>query len=400
MPLFDIKKKPAKKEENLYTNIFDKQDKKKEDDDSKVLSGVFAKEDKSSKENILGSVPELEKNLIGSFDPRARNLKIVKIVLGSLVGALLLAVTFFYSELNPKFDLLSSVRGPNTIQQLNNIKNSVITTQTSINQKNYLLMSYYLQKLSYLSDGYAKIRKSTSNLKTKKTVQDDIILTYENALTKWKEPIVAGTIPENTFKVQLKNVFRNEINQLKKETRSPSVNAEIKNYTTALHLIENNKLGTIFQYNTSDIKNDLPRDDTKLFALTQTVLANLKNDFSVISDLKLKRIQWSIIIKEIERVTKNIDTLYNTGFFDELGGIKYSNFDFDAETNRIILTGHAKRDDGTTFTLIVNLIDALEDSSLFKDVDNRTYPKSGSEKTGYTSPFRIELSLEDNYAIT
>lgn len=406
MPLFDIKKtkntkNPEKKEENLYTNIFEKKEEKKKDS-SKVLSGVFAKKDEATKakENILGSLPELEKSLIGSFDPSKRNLKIVKIVFGSLIGVLLLSMGFFYAELNPKFDLLSSMRGPNTAQLLNNTKNSIITTQTSINQKNYLLMGYYLQKLSYLSDGYVKIRKDASSSEAKRAVQNDIILTYENALTKWKEPIAAGGIPEDTFKVQLKNGFQTELNQLKKETATPSVNAEIKNYNAALQILNNKQLGVIFKNNSEDMKGDLPRDDTKLFALTQDVLSTLTNDFSTISELKLHRIQWSIIVQEIEKITKSIDTLYSTGFFEELGGLQYSNFDFDATTNRIILTGKAKRDDGSTFTLIVNLIDALQDSSLFTNVDNRSYPKTGSEETGYMSSFRIELSLADDYDLT
>jgi hypothetical protein len=402
MPLFDIKKTTdTEKPQNLYTNIFEKQEEKKEDS-SKILSGVFAKKDEAgrTKENILGPLPEIERSLIGSFDPSERNLKVTKILFGSLIGALILAMGFFYVELNPTFDLLSSLRGPNTAQLFNNTENSIVTTQTSINRKNYLLMSYYLQKLSYLSDGYAKIRKAADDSTIKNAAQEDIILTYENALTKWKEPINAGNIPEETFRAQLKNEFQNELTQLKKENPTPSATAEIKNYTAALQVLNNKQLGTIFKNDADNMKSDLPGDDTKLFSLTQDVLKTLTNDFNTISELKMQRIQWSIIVQEIEKITKSIDTLYNTGFFEELGGIQYSNFDFDAATNRITLTGKAKRDDGSTFTLIVNLIDALENSNLFKDVDNRTYPKTGSEEEGYISSFRIELSIEDNSVLT
>lgn len=401
MPLFDIKKpSKAKEKENLYTNIFEKKEEKKKDD-SEVLSGVFAKEkeNKKPKENILGPLPELEKNLIGSFDPSKRNIHILKIIAGSLLGALVLAFSFFHAELTLSFDLLSGIRGPNTAQQLNNAKNSIITTQTSINQKNYLLLSYYLQKLSYLSDGYAKIR-NTENTAIIQAVQEDIIITYENAATKWEEPIAAGGIPKDTFIVQLKKEFQNELKQLRRETPSTAVNAEIKNYSAALAILNNNQLKKVFTHNVDDIRSDLPRDDSKLFALTQNVLETLTNDFSTISEIKMNRIQWSIIVQEIERVTKSIDTLYNTGFFEELGGIRYSNFDFDSTTNRIILSGQAKRDDGTTFTLIVNLIDALENSSVFTNVDNRSYPKTGDEDKGYLSSFRIELSLSEDYVLT
>ncbi|MFC1810920.1 hypothetical protein ACFLZH_05450 [Patescibacteria group bacterium] len=115
------------------------------------------------------------------------------------------------------------------------------------------------------------------------------------------------------------------------------------------------------------------------------------------SVIKSNRIRWAVLINEIEKITKDIDTLYNTGFFEELGGIKYSAFDFDAETNQIILIGQAKKDDGNTFTLVANLIDALEQSLIFTDVDNRSFPKTGSDEEGYMSSFRIELSLEEDY---
>jgi len=175
---------------------------------------------------------------------------------------------------------------------------------------------------------------------------------------------------------------------------------EIATYSAALQLINNRNLSSFFSKNTDDIKLDLPQDDSKLLALTKESLAMLKNDFSNISVLKENRIRWGIIIDEIEKITKSIDTLYNTGFFDELGGIKYSAFDFDADSNQIVLIGHAKRDDGTTFTLIANLIDALEQSLLFSDVDNRAFPKTGTEEQGYTSSFRIELNLEEDYLTT
>ncbi len=402
MPLFDIKKPTeTEKSENLYTNIFEKKEEKKEEA-SEVISGVFAKKDKSekAKENILGPLPEIEKNLIGSFDPGERNLKIVKIIFGSLLGALLIAFGFFQAELNPDFDLLTGIRGPNTAQLLNNTQNSLITTQTSINKKNYLLMSHYLQKLSYLSDGYAKTRRDTTSPEVKQNVQNEIILAYENALAKFNEPLAVAGISEDTFKDQLRGSFQNELTQLKKENQTPSIRASISGYTAALQVLNNKQLGVIFKHNPENMRSDLPRDDSKLFALTQDVLKYMTNDFSTISELKLQRIQWSIVVQEIEKVTKSIDTLYGTGFFEELGGIQYSNFDFDAATNRIILTGRAKRDDGNTFTLIVNLIDALENSEVFMNVDNRTYPKTGSEETGYMSSFRIELSLTEDYALT
>ncbi|MFC1655873.1 hypothetical protein ACFL3C_03325 [Patescibacteria group bacterium] len=407
MPLFKINKskkaskKPEAKpeeQENTYTNIFEKKEEKPKEtgEESAVISGVYAKEEEKTqeKENVLGPLPELEQKIVGAYDPSKRNLKVIRSLFIGLIVVSLLGIGFFYTELNPDFDLLSSVRGPNTTQQLNNSNAQIVTQQTSINQKNYLLLNYYLQELSYIADSYGKARSGQITPQELITLQDQFLITYENALTKWKEPIAVANIPVATFEDELKIALQDELKQLSKETKSQTILAEIDNYRSTHQLIGNQRLATFFSKDTDDIRGDLPRDDTKLYALTEEILDILNNDFSTISTLKQNRIEWAEIVNEIEKVTKSVDTLYNTGFFEELGGVQYASYDFDAGSNEIILSGKAKRDDGTTFSLIANLMDALEKSEMFKSVDNRSFPKTGSEDEGYVSPFRIELTIE------
>jgi hypothetical protein len=386
---------------NLYTNIFEKKAPGKEakPQTTELIEGVNVKKAKEAKpdENILGPIPELEKKIVGAFDPTKRNLKIIKIAFISVIVLCLISIGFFYTELNPKFDLFSTLRGPNTAQKLQNTNQAIIAVQTSINQKNYLLMAFYLQELSYLSDTYVKARKDSVTDEGLADLQDRILLAYENAQTKYKEPIKVANISEEDFLNALKNELREEINLLKKEELTNVIIQDITNYSAALQLVTNKSLQKFFSKNTEEIKSDLERDDTSLLVLTNEALDIVQNDFSSVNVLKQNRIKWSAIIEEIETITKNEDTLYNTGFFEELGGIKYSAFDFDADNNRVILTGQAKRDDGTTFTIITNLIDSLEQSQMFKQVDNRSYPKTGDEDKGYTSTFRIELYLDNDY---
>lgn len=386
---------------NLYTNIFEKKAPSEEEKPktTELIEGVNVKKEKEEtpEENILGPIPELEKKIVGAFDPTKRNLKLVKILFISIAVLCLLSIGFFYTELNPNFDLFSSLRGPNTAQQLQNSNQAIITMQTSINQKNYLLMAFYLQELSYLSDTYAKARNDNINDSGLADLQDRILLAYENAQTKYKEPTKVGNIPEEDFMNALKNELREEINLLKKEELTDTILQDINTYSTALDLVSNKNLQNFFNKNTEEIRSDLQRDDSSFLVLTQEALEIVKNDFSSINMLKENRIKWSAIIEEIEKITKEVDTLYNTGFFEELGGIRYSAFDFDSENNRIVLTGQAKRDDGTTFTLITNLLDTLEQSMMFMQVENRSYPKAGDEETGYTSNFRIELYLDNEY---
>lgn len=406
MPDIDPKTEKGKEEEgNLYTNIFEKKSKAEEikeaPQETQLIEGVFDKKEKEKKpeEKILGPMPELEKKIIGAFDPTRRNLKIARFFFFLIISFSLISIGFFYAELNENFDLLTDLRGPNAAQRLTNSKQDIIATKTSINQKNYLLMASYLQELSYLSDNYAKSRNDAIPASDLAVMQEEILTSYSNAQIKFKEPIKVANIDETEFKNALKNELKSEISTLQKETLTQPVLQEINLYSAALSLVNNTKLSSFLNRNTDDLRAELANDDTKLFDLTQQALSILNNEFSNVSLIKQDRIQWSVIVNEIEKVTKSVDNLYNSGFYEELGGIKYSAFDFDVENNRIILIGEAKRDDGTTFTLIANLIDTLEQSSLFSQVDNRQYPKSGTDEQGYTSNFRIELQLEENYLI-
>jgi len=388
-------------EGNLYTNIFEKKAPGKEEkpQTTELVEGVNVKKEKEAKpdENILGPIPELEKKIVGAFDPTKRNLKIIKIAFFSVIVLCVLSIGFFFTEMNPDFDLFSSVRGPNTAQKLQNTNQEIITIQTSINQKNYLLMAFYLQELSYLSDTYAKARKNGVTDAGLADLQERILVAYENAQTKYREPMKVANIPEEDFMNALKNELREEINLLKKEELTDVIIQDISNYSTALELITNKDLKNFFNKNTEDIRSDLERDDASLLLLTQQALYIVQNNFSNVNALKQNRIKWSAIIEEIEKVTKEEDTLYNTGFFEELGGIRYSSYDFDTENNRVMISGMAKRDDGTTFTLITNLIDSLQQSPMFKTAENRSFPKSGDEDKGYTSSFNIEVYLDDEY---
>jgi hypothetical protein len=55
----------------------------------------------------------------------------------------------------------------------------------------------------------------------------------------------------------------------------------------------------------------------------------------------------------------------------------------------------SKTMDGSNFTLLSKLIDILELSPYFMNVEDRSFTKSGSAETGYESNFKIELNLEN-----
>lgn len=85
------------------------------------------------------------------------------------------------------------------------------------------------------------------------------------------------------------------------------------------------------------------------------------------------RLLWSKIITEIEDATRQIDPFFGN---EEEQFIKYSNYNFNARTNQITVTGQIRTEDERTFTKIANLIDAIETSPNFRNVQTRSFNKN------------------------
>lgn len=111
---------------------------------------------------------------------------------------------------------------------------------------------------------------------------------------------------------------------------------------------------------------------------------------ALISKIKNARIDWSFYFDEIEAITKSVDPLFATEF---PGSLKLDELRFNSN-GEIALSGETSTDDSKNFTLISDLIDAYEESKYFKDVENRTYAKSGDKEEAYTGNFRINLTIE------
>ena len=84
---------------------------------------------------------------------------------------------------------------------------------------------------------------------------------------------------------------------------------------------------------------------------------------------------------------------HSENYFDELGGIQYTSYDFDSSGPSISIVGETKRFDTTNFTMIVNLIDELNNSDLFENAEMHSFSKSGSLESGYTASVKLNLGL-------
>lgn len=133
--------------------------------------------------------------------------------------------------------------------------------------------------------------------------------------------------------------------------------------------------------------------DETLAELAELINTTGKHPFAIVAQAKIGRLPWTKIIREIDRITQNVDPLYGRGALGDLGGIRYTGYTFDGITKKLSLSGKTKTVDSKNFTLVSNLIDAFEKSPLFRDVTMRSFSKTQDERTEEASGFVGNLDL-------
>lgn len=393
----------------------------------KMIESIVAGSDTASKlKPILGNAPTLQKSLEQDRELRLKKkLRLVQ-TLALIVFVLAAGMTFyFYSELSPGANLF----GPNTTERLKEANTNLRSLQTQLNKYRYLGAQVTLDRFSFVADQYMdKMAKITdpatpSSVKTELSadvaeIQNELPNLLKNAREYLAADIVIATTHSDAEEEitpqqeqlnaqdDLKNALKEDKKQLTTNSTNPSELQNLKLIDNTMKLVGNNKLLSAIKSTSvdgfaKDLKDYATQpDDVKrqnLQSLMSTLLASTKSDIATISSLKNSRIQWSAIIKRIEEETTKIDSNFRGNksvAYETVGGIAYVSYEFENNTQKLVLTGMTKTTDGSNFTLLSKLIDILELSPHFMDVEERSFTKSGSPEIGYESNFKIELKLE------
>ena len=220
------------------------------------------------------------------------------------------------------------------------------------------------------------------------TVKDYVVLPFTFPLVN--KTGEAETDLQTIYSEQLTSLLKLKTKELE-DGKDSQAERDYKNYLHTLNLVGNKNYKNLFLETDFD---DL--SDKELYKFIKTVNSVIVNDLSIIQKIKDLRIKWSDIINEIEMRTIAIDTYYSDDYYDEIGGILYTSYDFDTSGPRISILGETKRFDTTNFTMIANLIDELNRSELFNNAEMRSFSKSGSFESGYTSSIKLDLDLIKN----
>lgn len=407
-----------------FTNIFNEQKEKKKE--TKVISSVLKKEGKTSKiKPILGTAPALQKSIEEDRKTKLkRKVRLVQIafVIVFLAGAA--SAFYFYQELSPTFDLF----GQNTTQRLATVNDNLRSVQTQVNKYRYLAAQLDLNRFSHVSDqfldktaqlGDAAPGQMAALQQTIAQAGNDLPALLSNIREQLTPEIVVQTTrseaEEELTPDQIRSNAETDLrNALLADRRAITANSsltkaneeEIKLIDNTIKLVGNTPLlNTIRSASVENFQEELanyvstldPGLRISLSELMESVLTSTQSSIATIGSIKANRIEWSTIMKQIEDVTRVIDPAFGAGLTTTLGdGIFYTGYEFETTTNKITISGVSKTTTADNFTVISNLIEELERSPNFENVEMRSFSKSGTFAQGFTSAFKIDLALEVN----
>lgn len=321
-------------------------------------------------------------------------------------GTLLLAVVvygFFYTQLTSTFTLF----GPNPAAQFERSNAELVKTQTDLNLVRLRTARLWLDGINAQADPFLTQRTiAASPLSTdiqKQLAQekvDESALAIKNSLKEvqkiFTQPLgidVFSTEPidvaarEAQFEAQLKESLSSQRATLSRESKQ---NAEqIRLLDNVSNLVTNRTFrGLIRSQSIDELSSD------ELAALLSRIRSEAVDEIAMIEKVKAQRLDWGKIIEDIHTVVRKADVYYGQGLFKTVGGFVFSSYRFDFKTGRVAISGLTKTSDSKTFSFIAKLIDSIEKSPKFKDIDFRSFAKTRDENGDFSSGINLDFALQ------
>lgn len=343
---------------------------------------------------------------------------------------------YLYYQLSPGINLLGYINynfDSNLRNDIFNLNQSLKSVQTESNKYHYLTGQLYLNQFGYEStrfmDGVANYE--APGLASDKNVIESVITEaktnmptmLEGAKANLSLPIAVDTyqtrgedqVDPSLRDVDFQKMLRQSIadeKQSKIETNTQGnldvPASSLAFYDNASKLVGNKKLMDGLKASTVEAlkldaedyqKGSDPAQRTKFRNYIDDLLASTKVNLATISELRNSRILWKDVIDRIEKITNTVNSEHNSGVSAANESIiTYSNFDLNAETGKVSVTGTNTTRSGTNREVITFLIQAFEAAPEFKNVVDRSFPLAKSTdlngQTLYTMNFKMDMDLE------
>lgn len=363
------------------------------------------------KKSILGDLPKIDTSLfIDQEYHLKKRLSVVRFVFALMLVVFFGMYVFFASQLNPDFDLF----GQNVARTLDGKNAQLKTLQTDVNlsriESTRILLANFAVSADNFLQKFSEYRAAQTDAKKAEisadldAIRQGMVEPFEKArgkmlarnwITIFRTAAVSDSEAEREFDEALRERLRSERKKQLEDSQKTEQTAlkeqlkqEMAQNFELLQLVGNVPMKTLLRTDIRSLNHEELKDFVGKFS------GAYASRLGLIYQIKEKRVPWARTIREISVRTKNVDPLFRTGFFAKLGGILYNAFDFEGNSGRIGLTGQAKSDDGSNFSILANLIDELEGSPVFKEVDMRSFSKRQSDGGGYEGSFKIDFKLQ------
>lgn len=383
--------------------------KKQQSDDTDaldaLLKGTAPAEPAKPEKSVLGAAP---RSFLTKPDVPHRDFtQMKKYFFQFSVFVALAVVVYFQVQINPQFNIWPN----STVHLFEKEKNTLLQTQTDISFANILRATFALDAFStsvanYNSALAESLSISATSSQKAQSLQDaadaktqlvQSLTTLKMLLPSQFSPTDAGValgfLQEEDFKAALLQKIQEQNTQVQ-ASDAKTATRDLQRLATSTALVNSTRLRTTLASITME---DITDDQIDELA---GIASNLnKNDFAIMAGVKSKRLAWSAVIQNIEQITQTVDPLYGTFYQGEnVGAIIYESYSFDSETGEITLSGVSRTDSSKNFTLIADLLDALESSDAFQNVEMRSFSKAEDEEFGYIANLSISLALEQGPA--
>ncbi|GEM_PF-5573244 len=333
-----------------------------------------------------------------------------KIAKGVLIFSLLAALgtyLFFSSQLNPNFTWLADQLGPNVAQQFERSNSELKKIQTDLNLISFRTARLWLDEANSQIDPYQRqiaILGSDFSTRTEKenaVVQQQILGAQIKNSLREVQKILNQPLSVNLYTVEpvtpeqnealFESLLQEELAKQKAALSGGDVqnSGEIRVIDNVVRFVDNKKFrDAIKGVDLASIREE------DFSAMLNRIRAEGTDELSLIDRIKKQRLDWSQVIQNIHSVTRKADASYGQGLFKTVGGFLFNSYRFDAKSGRISISGLTRTSDSKTFTFIANLVDAIEKSTKFKDIDFRSFSKSRDEKGDFSSSVNLDFSIQ------
>lgn len=355
--------------------------------------------------SLLGPKPTFSRH---EFEEEERKTtKIAKVLFQVFIVLAVVTYGFFYTQLESSFSLFSSQLGPNAATRFESSNVELKKTQTENNLVRFRLIRLMLDGINAQIDSRtAQINiidspNSTEVVKTQaKTALEKINQDIKKNLLEVQALMVQSFGVDIFSKVPISEAERELsftallVEQLQKERallsgENSTVRDELRSIDNVINLVENAGFRGIMR---SKDFGKISDDDLSL--VLQQIREQGTDRLSAIEKIRKQRLNWAKIISDINGVTRKADLYYGQGLFKTVGGFLFSSYRFDAKSKRIAITGITKTSDSKTFSFIARLIDSIEKSPQFMNIDFRTFSKTLSEDGDYSSSINLDFELQ------